>query len=66
MKQEFAVGDVIETKKKHPCGGSRWEIIRTGADFKIRCQNCGRIVMLSYEDFIRKVKKVIEQKQTSK
>lgn len=66
MKQEFAVGDIIETKKKHPCGSSRWEIIRTGADYKIRCQGCGRIVMLSYEDFIRKVKKVIEQKQTSK
>jgi len=57
----YQVGDLIETKKKHPCGCSTWVVIRTGADYKIKCQSCGRIVMLSYEKFIKCIKKVIKQ-----
>ena len=34
---QFTLGTVVETKKQHPCGGKRWEIVRTGADFKISC-----------------------------
>lgn len=56
----YQMGDIIETKKKHPCGGSQWEVIRTGADYKIKCRQCGRIVMLPYEDLVRRVKKVIK------
>ena len=55
----FEIGDEVVTKKKHPCGGDRWEIIRTGADVKIRCLTCGRIVMLGLADFRKRVKKVI-------
>lgn len=56
----YALGDIIETKKPHPCGSSQWEIVRTGADYKIKCQGCGRIVMLEYGDFVRRVKKVVK------
>lgn len=59
--EKYHLGDVIETKKKHPCGCSTWTIIRTGADYKIKCQGCGRIVMLPYEQFIKRIKKVISQ-----
>ncbi len=52
----YTVGDIIQTKKKHPCGSDTWEITRTGADYKLRCTGCGRIVMLSYDDFKRRVK----------
>ena len=44
------------TKKKHPCGGNVWTVVRTGADYKIRCDKCGRVVMLSYSDFLKTVK----------
>lgn len=54
---QYSVGDKIITKKKHPCGGDSWTIVRTGADFKIRCDKCGRVVMLSTEEFNRAVKK---------
>ncbi len=54
---QYSVGDKIITKKKHPCGGDSWTIVRTGADFKIRCDKCGRVVMLSAEEFNRAVKK---------
>ncbi len=55
------VGDKIITKKKHPCGGDKWEVVRTGADFKIKCLECGRIVMLSNPDFFKRLKKKIEE-----
>jgi hypothetical protein len=56
------VGDIIETKKKHPCGNSQWEVTRVGADMKMKCLKCGRIVMLDRESFEKRVKRVIEQK----
>ncbi len=53
-------GDKIITKKQHPCGGDKWEVVRTGADFKIKCLTCGRVVMLSHPDFFKRLKKRIE------
>jgi len=34
---EYNVGDIIEMKKQHPCGSKKWEIIRVGVDFKLKC-----------------------------
>lgn len=55
----IALGDVVQMRKAHPCGSDRWTIIRTGADVKIRCQGCGRIVMLDRSEFEKRVKKLI-------
>lgn len=44
---DFEVGQVIRLKKQHPCGTNEWEIIRTGADFRLRCNGCGHQVMLA-------------------
>ena len=35
---EYKVGDIVELKKKHPCGSKTWEIIRVGVDFKFKCK----------------------------
>ena len=56
----FNLGDIVETKKQHPCGSNQWEVIRTGADFKIKCLGCSRIVMLPRPKFEKSVKKVIK------
>ena len=40
---KFEVGDVIRMKKPHPCGSSEWEILRVGADFRLKCQGCGLV-----------------------
>ena len=53
---EIAVGDKVTTKKQHPCGSSDWIVIRTGADVKLKCQKCGRIIMLSLSDFKKSIK----------
>lgn len=43
---KYNVGDTIVTKKKHVCGSNEWTVLRTGIEIKIRCNGCGREVML--------------------
>ena len=57
----FRVGDVVELKKKHPCGSYRWEILRTGADFRLRCLGCGHLILLPRSKFEKRVKRNIKQ-----
>ncbi len=57
------LGDVIETKKPHPCGGKTWEIVRTGADYKIRCLTCGRVVMLTPDELKKRVRRVVSEEK---
>lgn len=47
-------------KKQHPCGNHNFEVIRLGADIKIKCTGCGRIIMLPRSKFIKGAKKIIE------
>ena len=56
----FNLGDIVEMKKTHPCGSKNWEIIRLGADIKVKCLGCARIVMLPRIKFDSAVKKVIK------
>ena len=58
--KKFNIGDIVQTKKQHPCGSSEWEVTRVGADFKIKCVGCGRLVMLPRPKFEKSVKKVIK------
>jgi len=39
------LNDILVMKKAHPCGGKRWLVLRTGADFRLRCMVCGHEVM---------------------
>ena len=55
---DFSVGDIVITKKNHPCGGNEWEVLRIGADFRIKCKKCGHILMLSRTKFEKSVKKL--------
>ena len=60
--KNYELGDVVELKKKHPCGSMRWEITRLGADIKIKCLGCDHVVMLPRMKFNKQVKKVIVKK----
>ena len=42
----YEVGDIVKLKKPHPRGSSEWEILRVGADFRLKCTGCGREVLL--------------------
>lgn len=61
MQKVFYLGDIVQMKKQHPCGSYEWEIIRLGADIKIKCTGCGRLVMLPRQKFEKDVKKIIKQ-----
>ena len=55
---DIHVGDTLVMKKTHPCGSNRWEVLRIGADFKLRCCGCGREVMGARSKFERNVKEI--------
>lgn len=59
MNINYNLGSIVIMKKDHPCGTNKWEIIRLGADIKIKCLNCGRSIMIPRIEFNRKLKKVI-------
>ena len=61
MMDQFDLGDIVQMRKAHPCGSDSWKIIRTGADVKIKCLGCGRIVMLSRADFVKRAAKILER-----
>ncbi|HHZ02430.1 MAG TPA: DUF951 domain-containing protein [Tissierellia bacterium] len=61
MPMKLNVGDIVKLKKKHPCGGYDWEILRVGADFRIKCTTCQRIVWLPRREVERRITQVVYQ-----
>ncbi|ATD56128.1 DUF951 domain-containing protein [Clostridium chauvoei] len=59
MVDTFELGDIVEMKKQHPCGSKSFEVIRLGADIKIKCTGCGRIIMLPRSKFQKDAKKIV-------
>ncbi len=59
----FHVGDVVETRRTHPCGGVTWEVYRVGMDIGMRCTTCGRRVMVPRRRFERRVRRVVSRAQ---
>ena len=59
MIDAFSLGDRVILKKHHACGENLWEIVRVGADVKLKCIACGRVVMLDRLEFLRRAKKLV-------
>jgi hypothetical protein len=57
--QKYKLNSIVEMKKKHPCGGYNWEVIRLGVDIKIKCLTCGRSILLLRPEFEKKIKKIV-------
>ncbi len=53
----YELNQIIKTKKDHVCGNNEWKIIRIGADFKLECSKCTRIIMLSKNELDKRIKK---------
>ena len=58
MADRFDVGDVIRMKKPHPCGSNEWEILRVGADFRLKCMGCAHQVMVPRKLVEKNVRKI--------
>lgn len=59
---DYQIGDIIKLKKQHPCGSSKWEVLRVGADFRLKCQGCEHQIMLPRK-LVEKNTKAIEKKE---
>ncbi len=62
---DLQVGDILTLKKGHPCGSNQWEVLRIGADFRIKCLGCGHQIMIprkKLEKNIKEVAKTLEKK----
>lgn len=67
MADRFDVGDIIKMKKPHPCGSHEWEVLRVGADFRLKCMGCGHQIMVPrklVEKNTRQITKEADQKLT--
>ena len=62
---KYKLGSIVIMKKEHPCGTNLWEIVRLGVDIKLKCTNCGRMIMMDRLEFMKKLKKVIVNEKTS-
>jgi hypothetical protein len=63
QEKTFALNDIVEMKKPHPCGDNRWKIIRMGADIRIKCVGCDHSVLLPRKEFSRKLKKKLNEEK---
>lgn len=53
---KYELGELVQVKKPHPCGSRVWEILRLGADVRLKCRGCGHMVLVSREKFNKMVK----------
>ena len=58
MKMDINIGDIFKLKKQHPCGSKEWEVLRVGADFRIKCRGCGHQVMIARRLLEKNVKEI--------
>lgn len=57
----FRVGDRVELRRPHPCGGRAWDVDRLGADLGLRCTTCGRRVLVERRAVERRLAAIIER-----
>ena len=60
---DIKVGDILTMKKQHTCGSRRWQVLRIGMDFKLRCLGCGREVMGPRSKFEKNIKSIERENQ---
>ncbi len=56
---DIQVGNVVKMKKAHPCGSSEWQVLRAGADFRLKCLGCGHQIMIARTQLEKNVKEVL-------
>ena len=59
-EKEFALNDIVEMKKQHPCGCKTFIVLRVGMDFKLKCEQCGHEVMLPRVKAEKNIRKILE------
>lgn len=58
---DFALGDRVRLRKPHPCGSYDWQVVRLGADIGLKCEGCGRRVLLPRSEAEKRVKSILSR-----
>ena len=58
---EVRIGDVLLMKKNHPCGGTKFVVLRSGMDFKLRCEKCGHEIEIPRSKAEKNIKQIIRE-----
>ena len=61
---DIRVGDRLKLKKQHPCGSKEWEVLRIGADFRLKCTGCGHQIMIARRQAEKNIREVIRNQET--
>lgn len=61
---DVRLGDILEMKKKHPCGCNRFDVLRIGMDFRLRCTGCGHMFMIPRVKAEKGIRKIIREEET--
>lgn len=56
--KKYKLNDIVSLKKGHPCGENKWKIERMGADMKLRCLGCDKIIWMKRIDFDKRIRKI--------
>ena len=61
---DIGLGDVLVMKKAHPCGEKQWKVLRTGADFRLKCLGCGHEIMVPRFKAEKNIRQVLKNNST--
>ncbi len=63
MDKKYDIGSLLVLKKGHPCGENLWEVVKLGADIRLKCTKCNRLIIIPRIDLNKKIKKIIEREK---
>ena len=63
MDKKYDLGSLLVLKKGHPCGENLWEVVKLGADIRLKCTKCNRLIIIPRIDLNKKIKKIIEREK---
>jgi hypothetical protein len=65
MLPDLQLNDTVRMRKEHPCGSAEWKVTRLGADIGLECLGCGRRVMLTRRELMRRAKTILPATPTT-
>jgi len=62
---DVRLNDILVMKKPHPCGSKQWLVLRTGADFRLRCIGCGHEVMQPRFKIEKNIRNIVREETST-
>lgn len=58
---DLGLNDRVRLRKPHPCGSTDWRVVRLGADIGLKCEGCGRRVLLPRSETEKRIKQILSR-----